>query len=184
MSRGWGQTLFSDAQRQDNRQWAQIEAQEVPSEHEVELLWVWQSTGTGCPEGLWSLLLWRYSKPAWTWSCATWSRWICFGSGVGLGDLQRSLPTPTILWFSEKYYKTLGNSTGKGEYILICPNPHHDYERKLKWSKRRVEKNNRYFEKDTCFLSGKKRRKKIKKNNFSLQKDKVLYTKFWSRLFC
>jgi len=28
------------------------------------------STGTGCPEGLWSLLLWRYSRPTWTRSCA------------------------------------------------------------------------------------------------------------------
>jgi len=27
-------------------------------------------TGTVCPEGLWSLFLWRYSKAACTWSCA------------------------------------------------------------------------------------------------------------------
>ena len=26
--------------------------------------------GTGCPGRLWSLLLWRYSRPAWTRSCA------------------------------------------------------------------------------------------------------------------
>jgi len=38
MSGGWGQTLFSGAQRQDKVQWAQTEAQEVPSEHEEELL--------------------------------------------------------------------------------------------------------------------------------------------------
>ena len=38
MSSGWGQTLFSGAQRQDKGQWAQIEAEEVPSEHEEELL--------------------------------------------------------------------------------------------------------------------------------------------------
>ena len=38
MSRGWGQTLFSDAQQQDNGQWAQTEAEEVPSEDEEELL--------------------------------------------------------------------------------------------------------------------------------------------------
>ena len=38
MSGGWGQTLFSGAQRQDKGQWAQTEAQEVPSEHEEELL--------------------------------------------------------------------------------------------------------------------------------------------------
>jgi len=38
VSGGWGQTLFSGAQRQDEGQWAQTEAQEVPSEHEEELL--------------------------------------------------------------------------------------------------------------------------------------------------
>ena len=38
MSRGWGQTLFSGAQRQDKGQRAETEAQEVPSEHEEELL--------------------------------------------------------------------------------------------------------------------------------------------------
>ena len=38
MSRGWGQTLFSGAQWQDKGQWAQTEAEEVPPEHEEELL--------------------------------------------------------------------------------------------------------------------------------------------------
>ena len=38
MSGGWGQTLFSGAQRQDKGQWAQTEAEEVLSEHEEELL--------------------------------------------------------------------------------------------------------------------------------------------------
>ena len=38
MSGGWGQALFSSAQRQDKGQWAQIGAQEVPSEHEEEFL--------------------------------------------------------------------------------------------------------------------------------------------------
>ena len=37
MSRQWGQTLFSGAQRQDKGQWAHTEAEEVPSEHEEEL---------------------------------------------------------------------------------------------------------------------------------------------------
>ena len=54
---------------------------------------------TGCPGRLWSLLLWRYSRPAWTRSCAACSRWPCFSRGVGLDDPQRSLPTPSILWF-------------------------------------------------------------------------------------
>ena len=38
MSGGQGQTLVSGAQRQDKGQRAQTEAQEVPSEHEEELL--------------------------------------------------------------------------------------------------------------------------------------------------
>jgi len=38
VSGGWGQSLFSGAQRQDKGQWAQTEAQEVPPEHEEELL--------------------------------------------------------------------------------------------------------------------------------------------------
>ena len=38
MSGEWGQTLFSGAQWQDKEQWAQTEAEEVPSEHEEELL--------------------------------------------------------------------------------------------------------------------------------------------------
>ena len=62
-------------------------------------LWGWQSTGTGCPGRLWILLLWRYSNTTWTRSCATYSRWPCFGRMVGLDDPQRSLPTPAILWF-------------------------------------------------------------------------------------
>ena len=47
MSGGWGQTLFSGAQQQDNGQRAQTEAQEVPSEHEEELL---PSEGDGALE--------------------------------------------------------------------------------------------------------------------------------------
>jgi len=38
VSGGWGQTLFSGAQRQDKGQRAQTEAEKVPSEREEELL--------------------------------------------------------------------------------------------------------------------------------------------------
>ena len=65
----------------------------------ISSLWGWWSPGTGCPGRLWSLLLWRYSRPAWMRSCAACCRWPCFGWRVGLDDPQRSLPTPTILWF-------------------------------------------------------------------------------------
>ena len=64
-------------------------------------LWGWQSTGTGCLGRLWSLLLWRYSRPAWTRSCVACCRWPCFCRGVGLDDPQRSLPTPNILWLCD-----------------------------------------------------------------------------------
>jgi len=47
VSGGWDQTVFSGAQRQDKGQWAQTEAQEVPSEHEKELL---HSEGNGTLE--------------------------------------------------------------------------------------------------------------------------------------
>jgi len=64
-------------------------------------LWGWRSPGTDCPGRFWSLLLWMYSRPAWTRSCAACCRWPCSGRRVGLGDPQRSLPTPTILWFCD-----------------------------------------------------------------------------------
>ena len=67
-------------------------------------LWGWRSTGTDCPGRLWSVLLWRYSRPTWTMSCAACCRWPCFGRGVGLDDPQRSLPTSNILWFCESSY--------------------------------------------------------------------------------
>jgi len=64
----------------------------------VSVCW---TTGPGCPGRLWSLLLWRYSRPTWTRSCAACCRWPCFSRRVGLDDPQRSLPTPTILWFCD-----------------------------------------------------------------------------------
>ena len=64
-------------------------------------LWGWRSPVTGCPGRLWILLLWRYSKPAWKRSFAACCRWPCFGRGVGPNDPQRSLPTPTTLWFCD-----------------------------------------------------------------------------------
>ena len=47
VSGGWGQTLFGGAQQQDKGQRAQTEAEEVPSEHEEELLY---SEGDGALE--------------------------------------------------------------------------------------------------------------------------------------
>ena len=63
-------------------------------------LWGWRSPGPGCPEGLWSLLLWRYSSPAWPRCCAACSGWPYLGR-VGLGDPQRALPSPAMLGFCD-----------------------------------------------------------------------------------
>ena len=84
----------SGALWQDKRQWAQMELQEIPSEHKLFSV----STGTDCPERLWGLHPWRYSKPDWTWSWASCSSWPCLNRRVGLGDYQRSLHTSTVLW--------------------------------------------------------------------------------------
>jgi len=43
---------------------------------------VW-SPGPGCPGRLWSLLLWRYSRPTGTRCCAACSGWPCLGRGLG-----------------------------------------------------------------------------------------------------
>jgi len=48
----------------------------------TSFLWGSRNSGTDCPGRLWSLLLWRYSRPAWTQSCAACSGWPCFGRGL------------------------------------------------------------------------------------------------------
>ena len=74
-------------------------------------LWEWQNAGTGCPEGLWSLLLWRYSKPAWTSSCVTCSTWTCFDRGgldkmIPKGPFQ-PLPFCDSVWLCEFRQKSI-----------------------------------------------------------------------------
>lgn len=72
---------------------AQTEIQEIPFKHRTLLLWAWGNAGAGC-------LIFGHAQnltgrnpeqravvpPA-------------LGRGVGLGDLQRSLPTSSMLWF-------------------------------------------------------------------------------------
>ena len=69
------------------------------------LLWVWQSTGTGCPEVWWILFPWRYSRPNWMQSCAACSRWPCFGSRGWTRCFPEVPSNPyhsMILWFIAK----------------------------------------------------------------------------------
>ena len=74
-----------------------------------------------CPGRLWSLLLWRYSRPTWTWSCAAYCRWPCLDRGLGQDDPQRSLPTPNILLFCERWIKPgLALSSLWLSVILCC----------------------------------------------------------------
>jgi len=82
-------------------------------------LWGWRSRGPGCPRRLWSLLLWRCSRPAWTLSSAACCRWPCFSGRVGLGDPQRSLSTPNILWFCVKPFLQQSLKTDL-VYISLC----------------------------------------------------------------
>lgn len=65
----------------------------------TSLLCEWHSTGTVCPEWLWSLPPWRSSKATWTWSWATCSRCPFLSRKVGPDDFQKSLPTSTFLQF-------------------------------------------------------------------------------------
>ena len=60
-----------------------------------------------------------YIVPAWTRSCAACCRQPCFGRGLGLDDPQRSLPTPTILWFCDinSYFSELSFTC---HYVTGC----------------------------------------------------------------
>jgi len=50
----------------------------------------WQSTAAGCPGRLWSLLLWRYSRPVWMPTCAT-----CCREPAMQGGWTRSVEVPS-----------------------------------------------------------------------------------------
>ena len=103
----------------------------------ASLLWGWWSTGTGCSERLWSLLLWRYSVPAWPISCVTCCTEPALGEGVGLGDLHRFLPTLMIPWFCDHTHAALGDfSPSPGSPCSRCfdpkpPQPSEEFPRSM-----------------------------------------------------
>lgn len=74
------------------------------------LLWGWPSTGTSCPERLWS----PSGDTQNQFGClpVQSAEENCVSRGVGVGDLQKSLPISMILWFCEgcvtafRYLKT------------------------------------------------------------------------------
>lgn len=68
---GWAQALFHSAQLQSKGQWAQNGTQEVPPEHEKELLYFEHFRALQqAAQSFWSLLWW-YSKVSWMLSSAT-----------------------------------------------------------------------------------------------------------------
>ena len=97
MSGGRGQTLYSGAQRQDKGQRAQTEAEEVPAEHK-ELL---PSEGDGALAQAAQRVM---DSPSLEIFKTRLDKVLCsllwvtlLGQGVGLGDPQRSLPSPNIV---------------------------------------------------------------------------------------
>jgi len=97
------QTLFSGAQWQDNRQWAQPETQEAPFKCKKRLYceddWALaQVAQGGCGVSILGIML---VSQAWSW--ATVCRCLCLSRGAGPDDPWRSLKTSTILWFCKVY---------------------------------------------------------------------------------
>jgi len=95
----------------------------------ASLFWRWQSNKTSCPERLWSLLLWRYSKPSWMLSCTTYTVEDLLQQGAfGPDDLQRSLAAPTVLWSEALLlvvlsWTAIAVSQQLRWILLLCTNP-------------------------------------------------------------
>ena len=108
ISAGWGsggrgQTFLSGAQWQDKGQRAQTEAEEVPAQHEEELL---PSEGDGALEqvpqrGCGVSFSGDIPDPPGRGPVQPAVGGPASAGVVGLDDAQRSLPTPTILWFCD-----------------------------------------------------------------------------------
>lgn len=57
----------------------------------------------GCPESLWDLHPWEYSKAIWTWSWAPCTSWPFLRQKVRQDDFLKSLSSSVILWFLHSY---------------------------------------------------------------------------------
>ncbi|RMC03006.1 hypothetical protein DUI87_20199 [Hirundo rustica rustica] len=69
------QALLHGAKQYDKRQCEEIDAQEVPPEHEEELYCASdQNEEQTVQRGMWTLHHWSYPRTTWTQSCA-----MCFG---------------------------------------------------------------------------------------------------------
>ena len=79
-------------------------------------LWEWRSTGTGCPGRLWSLHPWWCSKAAAHGPGQ--HAWGGLSRGIGAGDLQRSLPTSTMLWFYDLW--SFGDTVSLHQHLLLA----------------------------------------------------------------
>lgn len=71
---GWGQALLGGSQQQDKGQLAQTGTEAQTNVRNNLFILRVIETGMGCPERMWCLLLWRYSKLTWTLSCVNNSR--------------------------------------------------------------------------------------------------------------
>jgi len=109
VSARWSQALFSGAQWQDKGQWAQTEAEEIPMEHEEELLpseddraleQAAQEAGGVSFSG-------DIQDPPGQGPVQPAVGDPTLAGGVGLDDPQRSLPTLNILWFCDSVITSL-----------------------------------------------------------------------------
>lgn len=96
----------------------------------ASFLWEWQRTGTGCPESCGVSSSGDNHDPS-----GSFPVWPTVGNyfskGVGLGDLQRFLPTPSILWFCE------GRTQSKKEQHTVKHTVEFDFTSFVLWQEPR-----------------------------------------------